>query len=126
MIKPLQRFIQTIRTHRRRHTPPDTHARPSAANDWAYDQYHSQVVMANRWQLAFWLQTGVALLLIASLIALLPLKTWDPIVVHRNTQTGEVWVENARTHTLPDTTAEIESDLVRYVVARETVAAVDT
>ena len=95
------------------------------AKSWAYDRYQIQEVMANRWQLAFWLSMGFSLLLIVAYVLLFPLKTWDPIVVNRNTQTGEVWVQPAKTHYLPSTEAEVKSDLVQYVVARETASPMD-
>lgn len=88
--------------------------------DWAYERYFNQLVTANRWQLAFWLQLSICLILGMLIFALLPLKTWEPIIVHRNSQTGEIWVESARDNALPINTAEVEANLVSYVVNRET------
>jgi type IV secretion system protein VirB8 len=51
---------------------------------------------------------------------LFPLKSWEPIIVQKNTQTGEVFVDDIHNHYLPETSSEVQSDLVRYVVARET------
>lgn len=95
------------------------------AKDWAYERYQIQEVMANRWQLAFWLSMIFSVLLLVVYVMLFPLKTWDPIVVNRNTQTGEVWVQPATTHYLPSTEAEVKSDLVQYVIARETISPMD-
>ncbi len=96
-----------------------------AAQHWAYDRYQIHEVIANRWQLAFWLQLFFSAGLVVLVLALLPLKTWEPIIIHRNNQTSEVWVESVRDHALPETTAEIESNLARYVIARETISAID-
>lgn len=125
MIHALLKNLQKMKTAL---TRTGLHARPHrpTTHDWAYDQYHSQVVTARRWQLAFWVQTGGVVLMAVAMTCLFPLKTWDPIVIHRNTQTGEVWAEHARAHALPESSAETESDLVRYVIARETVAHADT
>jgi type IV secretory pathway component VirB8 len=60
------------------------------AKDWVYERYQIQEVMASRWQLAFWLQLFFSAGLIILLFALLPLKTWEPIIIHRNNQSGEV------------------------------------
>ena len=94
----------------------------ASAQDWAYDRYHSQAVIADRWQLAFWIQLILSLILAIAIIIILPLKSWEPIVIQRNTQTGEVWVDSPHTQHLPALASEVESDLVRYVIARETYA----
>ncbi len=99
--------------------PPD-----QVAKDWFYDRYQMQEVLANRWQLAFWIQLILSLLLVFFLIILLPLKSWEPIVIERDTQTGEVWVRSTQ-ESLPKLSSEIESDLVNYVVGRETYSTID-
>lgn len=95
------------------------------AQGWSEQRYQIQEVISNRWQLAFWLMIGFSLLLLIFLTLLLPLKSWEPIVIYRNTQTGEVWVQPAKDHYLPETIGEVESDLVRYVSARETYSLMD-
>ena len=95
------------------------------AKSWSYERYQIQEVMANRWQLAFWSLLALSGLLVVVLILLFPLKRWEPIVIQRNEQTGEVWVDTVRNHDLPETSSEIESDLVRYVIARETFSLTD-
>lgn len=97
----------------------------AVAEDWYFDRYQIQQVIANRWQLAFWLQLAFSGALIIGILCLLPLKSWEPIVIQRNSITGEVWVDPGRTHYLPQNSAEIESNLVRYVVARETYSSID-
>lgn len=95
-----------------------------SAECWHYDRYESQLVQANRWLLAFWLQVGVSLLLVIALVLLLPLKTLVPLVIRQNTQTHEVFVDKVDSHTLPNQN-QIESDLVRYVILRETYSSTD-
>ncbi len=84
-----------------------------SAKDWAYERYEMQSVMANRWQLAFWVTMGFSILLLVMLMMLFPLKSWEPIIVQKNTQTGEVFVDDIHNHYLPETSSEVQSDLVR-------------
>ncbi|GAB4393790.1 MAG: virB8 family protein [Gammaproteobacteria bacterium] len=97
-----------------------------AANDWSYDRYESQLVIANRWQLAFAVQALICVLLAILLIILFPLKEIAPIIIHENQTTHETWVEPATNkRALNVSRAALESDLVRYVIARETYAVAD-
>lgn len=95
------------------------------AHDWATERYHTQKVMANRWQLAFWVQLGFSVVLVVSLMMLLPLKTWEPLIVEHDLRTGEFYTHPAPVENLPKTQEEIESDLVHYVVDRETYSPTD-
>lgn len=95
-----------------------------SAQCWHYDRFESQLVQANRWLLAFWCQTAFSLLLIICLCLLLPLKTLVPLIIRQNSQTQEVFVEKIDRNHLPNQN-EIESDLVRYVILRETYSSVD-
>lgn len=96
----------------------------TSAQSWHYDRYESQLIQANRWLLAFWIQIGVSSLLVLSLALLLPLKTLVPLVIRQNTQTHEVFVDKIDHDYLPHRN-EVESDLVRYVILRETYSSVD-
>ena len=93
------------------------------ADTWFYERYSAQLVTAYRWQLAFWVQLVLSVALVIGLSSVLPLKTWEPIVIEKDLRTGEFFVKP--THILPKTDEFVESDLVRYVIARETYAAVD-
>lgn len=95
-----------------------------SAQCWHYDRYESQLIQANRWLLAFWLQTGISLLLVICFVLLLPLKTLVPLIIRQNTQTNEVFVDKIDRHYLPNQN-QIESDLVRYVILRETYSSQD-
>jgi type IV secretory pathway component VirB8 len=96
----------------------------TSAQGWHYDRYESQLIQANRWLLAFWIQIGISSLLVLSLVVLLPLKTLVPLVIRQNTQTHEVFVDKVDHDYLPHQN-EVESDLVRYVILRETYSSVD-
>lgn len=91
---------------------------------WHYDRYESQLVQANRWLLAFWLQTGFSILLMISFCLLLPLKTLVPLIIRQNMQTHEVFVDKVDKSFIPDQ-SQIESDLVRYIALRETYSLID-
>lgn len=95
------------------------------AREWADDRYQAQARKARHWFIAFCLQTVCVVLLVLGLIFLLPLKTLVPLVIHQNHLTGEVWVEQPKNWNLTENRPLIESDLVRYVIARETVATAD-
>lgn len=95
------------------------------AAGWHYDRYGAQEVTAHRWLLAFGLQTVLSLLLGITIVCLFPLKTWEPIVIEKDLRTGETFVTPIENHKLPSGDAFLESDLVRYVIARETYARVD-
>lgn len=95
------------------------------ARDWATERYHTQKVMANRWQLAFWVQLGFSVMLVVALIMMLPLKTWEPLIIEHDLRTGEFFTHPAPVENLSKTQQEIESDLVHYVIARETYSPTD-
>lgn len=96
----------------------------NSAQAWHYDRYESQLIQANRWLLAFWLQTGISILFAIALVLLLPLKTLVPLVIRQNTQTHEVFVDKVDAHQVLNQN-QIESDLVHYVILRETYSSVD-
>lgn len=95
------------------------------ARDWADDRYQTVMNKARRWFIAFWVQTLCVVALAGSLLIVLPLQQFIPLIIHQNHLTGEVWVEQPKRWTLQTNQALIESDLVRYVIARETVASAD-
>jgi type IV secretion system protein VirB8 len=96
-----------------------------AANDWAVDALENQQLMLNRWQLAFWgILAGLIMALLA-LCILMPLKRVEPIIIQKDLQTGEVFVSPGEPANLKKTTQEVQGDLVRYVMARETYSYLD-
>lgn len=95
------------------------------ARAWGVERYQRQTVHLHRWQWAFWLTLGLACLLGLSLLCLLPLKSWEPLVIEHNVETGEIFTHPLAVDNLPKVDSEIQSDVVRYVTARETYAAFD-
>lgn len=91
-----------------------------AAQTWADEQYHYYRLWSTRWQCAFWASIVAVVLLACAIMVMMPLKSWEPIVVQQNLQTGEIFVKPADVANLMKDKIEIESDLVRYVIARET------
>lgn len=96
-----------------------------AAKDWYYDRYETAHIHANRWFLAFVIVLIFCVLQVMAFISILPLKQWVPFVVHQNTTTGEVWVDRPKTAYAPTNDAEVEADIVRYIVSRESYTAAD-
>jgi type IV secretion system protein VirB8 len=96
-----------------------------AAKDWYFDRYAAAKIQANRWFAAFIAAALIAALLAISLIVLMPLKTLIPMVIHQNTLTGEVWVDRPKTPYAPANDAQVQSDIVRYITARESYSADD-
>lgn len=96
-----------------------------AGQDWYFERYESLRVQSNRWFVAFLASGSLAILLTIVLIILMPLKTLVPLVVHQNTTTGEVWIDRPKTRYTPINDAQVESDIVRYITARESYSAMD-
>lgn len=92
--------------------------------DWFYDRYQSQSVWLRRFQLAFLLQALLNLLLAVIVVILLPLTHYFPVLIKQNTQTGETFVSLPKKAMTVDR-PQIESDLVDYVISRETYSYVD-
>lgn len=97
----------------------------SEARSWNIDKLYDAKMSAKRWFIGFLLAGGISLLLALTLIILLPLKTFVPMVVQYNTKTGEVWVHKPSTPYMPETNAQVQADLVRYIVTRESYSAAD-
>ena len=95
------------------------------ARHWHIDQLQSAQISAKRWFIAFLVANGISLLLSLALIILLPLKTLVPMVVQHNAKTGEIWVHKPSTPYFPETSAQVQADLVRYIVTRESYSAAD-
>lgn len=97
----------------------------NAASDWAAERVENLNVTANRWQAAFWGMLLCLLLSIGALMALTPLKTVEPLIIQKDLQTGEVFVSPGEPSNLKRSLQETQSDLARYVMARETYSLVD-
>lgn len=96
-----------------------------ASHDWAVEKTENLTVMLNRWQLAFWGILVVLLFSLGAIFAMMPLKTVEAVIIQKDLQTGEVFVSPGEPAHLKKTTQEVQSDLVRYVMARETYSYLD-
>jgi type IV secretion system protein VirB8 len=96
-----------------------------AGRDWYVERYESAHIQSNRWFVAFLSMSILAIVLTAAIIILVPLKTYIPLVIHQNTQTGELWVDRPKTIYAPENDAQIQSDIVRYIASRESYSAAD-
>lgn len=101
------------------HTPFDV------STDWALERVEMIQVISNRWQLAFWGMLVCVVVALFAIAAITPLKTVEPLIVQKDLQTGEVFVSPGEPKNLLKSQQETESDLVRYIIARETYAPVD-
>lgn len=88
------------------------------ASNWADDYYTIIETSRNRYKLACWGLLGVSGALLCSTLSLVHTHEYIPLIVHHY-ETGSVSVEPLDQHYAPKSQAEIESELVRYVVSRE-------
>ena len=88
------------------------------ARSWADDVYTAAIVSRNRYQCAFVMSMGLSLLLVVALIMLLPLQKLQPLLINHYTD-GGIDVLPMHQPFAPTNAAEVESDLVRYVINRE-------
>jgi type IV secretion system protein VirB8 len=92
------------------------------AKSWSNDIYTEAIVSRNRYRAVFiwslFLMTGLLILI----FMLLPLEHTEMIVVHRM-DNGTVWVETPHTKYVPKHAAEVKSEIVRYVINRESYSA---
>ncbi len=95
------------------------------AREWFYERYAQAHVQSNRWFVACLITVTLLALSLTAFICILPLKTFIPMVVHQNTITGEVWVTKPPTPYVPETDAQTQSDIVRYITSRESYSSSD-
>lgn len=95
------------------------------ATEWSNDRYHFMELSRDRYRLAFFSSMALSFALTVSIALLLPLKKIEPIIVHQNDRTGEVWVAPMTTPYVPANQAQVESQLVGYVIARESYSTID-
>lgn len=88
------------------------------ASSWA-DDYHTIIVASrNRYRVALLSVIGLCAVLVVAVISLSNTHEYIPLIVHHY-DSGAVSVEQANQHYVPESQAEIESELVRYIVNRE-------
>lgn len=92
---------------------------------WFEENYENAKIVGNRWFVGCMASLFTSVLLSVCLIVLLPLKSLVPLIIHQNSVTGEVWVTHPKTPFVPENDAEVQSDIVRYMTARESYTAAD-
>ncbi len=88
------------------------------ARSWADDVYTSAIVSRNRYKLAFFVAMGLCVALSIAIDGLIPLQRLAPLLVNHY-QDGHVVVQPISQPAAPASKAEVESDLVHYVINRE-------
>ena len=88
------------------------------ATSWADDYCARMATSRNRYQIAFLAALGLCGLLTMSVMMLSHTHEYIPLLVHHY-DSGAVSVTPASKMGVPENQAEIESDLVRYIISRE-------
>lgn len=88
------------------------------SNSWSDDYYARVATSRNRYQTAFLIAMGLCGLLSISVMMLSHTHEYIPLLVHHY-DSGVVSVSPTSQSGAPKNQAEIESDLVRYVISRE-------
>lgn len=88
------------------------------AKTWADDYYAQAVVSRSRYQLLSFFALGLAGLLTIAIIIMMPLKKVVPLEINHY-EDGYVSVTPINDTKAPRNKAQVESELVRYVTARE-------
>ena len=91
----------------------------SKAHNWADDIYTHTLVSRNRYQLAFLASMGFAAILLITVCLIVMNQHINMIVVHRNDSGFTYVTMDEQAHAPKVTKAEVEADIVGYVVARE-------
>lgn len=88
------------------------------ARSWSDDIYLSALGSRNRYRYVFLWSLLIISLLLVSFMFLLPLKHTELVVVH-HMDDGTVWVDQPVSKKPIVDRAQVESDIVRYVINRE-------
>lgn len=89
------------------------------ARSWADDFYTSSIISRNRWRaMSLYVLLPFSFLLLGMVLFLIPIQHLEPLIIHHY-DNGLVTVEPANSAQAPKNRAEVESDIVRYVVNRE-------
>lgn len=92
------------------------------AKSWADDYYTSMVASRNRYRVAFFSAMGLSILLALSVATLVPTQRLIPMAVTQFAD-GDVTVTPLTNPHPPMNQAQTESDIVRYLVNRESFSA---
>ncbi|MDF1654363.1 MAG: type IV secretion system protein [Coxiellaceae bacterium] len=87
-------------------------------HNWADDKYSRAMVTTKHYQWAFFAAMTLSCLLTIALVCLIPLQHLQPLLVNHY-QDGRVLVQPLQSEYLVHNQALVESELVRYVINRE-------
>ena len=90
----------------------------SRAESWADDMHTSIIASRNRYRFFLYLAIGLITLLIVNISFLIPIQHIEPLLVHHFND-GRVNIERMSNTATPSSRAQVESDLVRYTINRE-------
>lgn len=88
------------------------------AKSWADDYYTLTLASRNRYRVAFYMAMALVAVLGFAIVGLTPLHQLTPLLIHHYDD-GRVLVEPFHDGSIPNNEAQMESDLVRYVIHRE-------
>ena len=91
------------------------------ARSWADDIYTATIISRNRYQMAFFAAMGLVALSMLALIVLIPLQHTELLLVNHYPD-GRVLVEPIHQPYAPSNPSQVESELIHYVVNRESFA----
>lgn len=91
------------------------------ARSWADDIYTAAIISRNRYQMAFFAAMGLVALSMLALIVLIPLQHTELLLVNHYPD-GRVLVEPIHQPYTPSNPSQVESELIHYVVNRESFA----
>lgn len=89
------------------------------AKNWADDYYASAVASRNRWKyLCLFVAIPLCAIMLLSVLVLVPMQHLEPLLIHQY-ENGLVTIEPVKQVSAPTNRAQIESEIVRYIVNRE-------
>jgi type IV secretion system protein VirB8 len=88
------------------------------ASSWATDFQTHMVLSRNRYRVAFIISLLLSCLLVLALCAVLPLEHFQPLLIHHY-EDGVISVDPIKKNDLPQSKALVESEITRYIQARE-------
>jgi type IV secretion system protein VirB8 len=89
------------------------------ARSWADDIYTTTITSRNRWRaLSLFVLLPVLFLLLICICMLIPMQHLEPLLIHHY-ESGLVMVEPAKKSFIPFNQAQVESDIVHYILNRE-------
>lgn len=88
------------------------------AKNWADDMYTEALISRNRYKIAFYIAMGLALFLAFDMSFLIPAQHMEPLLINHY-EDGRVSVLPLKQSAAPINQSQTESEIVRYVVSRE-------